>query len=488
MRLYRFGPFVVDAQERRLLRDGEPISLTPKVFDTLVYLLERQGHLVGKDELMEAIWGGSYVEEGNLPRTIHILRRTLGNGDNDPKYIETVPTKGYRFEAVVECADEKPAMAEPPIRTARAEPEATSKPNAAIRRALAVAGGVIVMALATTFAVTHWRALNSNGAPTNRTQKTQTANGAAYIKYETGRLHMVRHYRGDYAAALENFDEATRLDPQFAAAYAGKADAKVFLYFDSGSHDDIAQARAAITKAIELDPNSSYAHALLCRIRATYDWDFAGAEPECRRAVQLGPENNEAVRELAFLLNSTGRKEDALREMDAAIALAPTSYNKRSRGLLLYFARRFDEAIAQFKQVEATDPEYAESSRWMARCFEQKRDYAQALEFLIRFRESDGAGSEESATLRRAFAAGGWPEVLRASLPRGQAKPNMETAGTFAQLGEKDKAFEVLEAMITNRRVMIVQMDSEPRLDPLRSDPRFEQFAKRAGLRSFTNR
>jgi hypothetical protein len=169
--------------------------------------------------------------------------------------------------------------------------------------------------------------------------------------------------------------------------------------------------------------------------------------------------------------------------MDAAIAIAPTSFNKRSRGVLLYFDRRFDEAIAQLKQVEATDPDYLESSRWLARCFEQKREYGEALEFLVRYRESAGARPEEIALLRRAFGAGGWPHVLRASTPHGRLAPNLETAGTFAQLGELDVAFEVLESMISARRVMIVHMDSEPRLDPLRSDRRFDQLARRVGLR-----
>jgi hypothetical protein len=73
--------------------------------------------------------------------------------------------------------------------------------------------------------------------------------------------------------------------------------------------------------------------------------------------------------------------------------------------------------------------------------------------------------------------------VLRTSLPKGQFIPNLETAGTFAQLGENDRAFEVLEGMIQARRVMIVQMDGDPRLDPLRRDPRFEELAKRVGLR-----
>src|SRR5689334_14011750 len=86
------------------------------------------------------------------------------------------------------------------------------------------------------------------------------------------------------------------------------------------------------------------------------------------------PLSHEARRELAFLLNSTGRQDEALVQMDNAVSLAPTSFNKRSRGLLLYYARRFDEAIAQLQQVEATDPEYSESSRWIARAFEQKKD------------------------------------------------------------------------------------------------------------------
>jgi pentatricopeptide repeat protein len=101
--------------------------------------------------------------------------------------------------------------------------------------------------------------------------------------------------------------------------------------------------------------------------------------------------------------------------------------------------------------VEATDPEYSESSRWIARSFEQKRDYAQALEYLIKYRQTAGAGSEEIAMFRSAFATGGWPEVLRASLPKGQPGANLEIAGTFAQLGQIDKAVQILEGMIKNR-------------------------------------
>src|SRR5262245_29617256 len=108
MSSYHFGPFILDVPERRVLRNGRALSLTPKVFDILVYLVERHGHLVGKDELIEAVWGGASVEEGSLARAIHVLRKALTPGGEDephPQYIETVPTKGYRFVADVTRVD-----------------------------------------------------------------------------------------------------------------------------------------------------------------------------------------------------------------------------------------------------------------------------------------------------------------------------------------------------------------------------------------------
>lgn len=476
MRLFRFGTFVLDVQERRLFRGAELLPLTPKAFDTLVFLVERQGHLVEKDELMQAVWGDSHVEEGNLPRTIHVLRRVLGNGQNEPQYIQTVPTKGYRFIAEVTRLDGGTALLESPT-AGPLEASERVRPFWSRKRNLTFTGLLFLL-----FAVSGWRTADQAAAKLHR-RMPETDSGAAYMSYQSGRFHLERQYRGDNAEALNDFEAAIKMDPHFAAAYAGKGDAEIYLYWDSRSHDDIARARLAISKALELDPNSSYAHSLLCRIRSTYDWDFAGAETECRRSVELDAINYDARRELAFLLNLIGRRDDALKEMDTAVALAPTSFNKRSRGLLLYYTRRFDDAIAQFKQVETTDQKYSEANTWIARCYEQKRDYAHALEFLIKAQELDGDRREEGR-LRRAFASGGWPEVLRASLPKRRAPPpDMVTAEIFAQLGLRDKAFEVLDGMVRDRRVMIVHMDSDPRLDPLRSDPRFEQLAKRVGLR-----
>src|SRR5215212_4238310 len=100
-RLYGFGPFLLDPAERVLTREGQPVPLTPKAFDLLVVLVENGGHLLGKKDLMEAVWPDSFVEEGNLTFTISSLRKALGEDRKEHQYIETVPRSGYRFVAGV---------------------------------------------------------------------------------------------------------------------------------------------------------------------------------------------------------------------------------------------------------------------------------------------------------------------------------------------------------------------------------------------------
>src|SRR5918911_3350318 len=95
VRVYAFGPFVLDTREGALLREGRAVQLTPKAFETLVALVERGGHCLGKDELMRRVWPDSFVEENNLSQNISQLRRALQTGGDDAAaYIETVPRRG----------------------------------------------------------------------------------------------------------------------------------------------------------------------------------------------------------------------------------------------------------------------------------------------------------------------------------------------------------------------------------------------------------
>jgi adenylate cyclase len=104
---YEFGPFCVDASQRLLARDGTPVPLTPKIFDTLLHLLRRSGTALSKDELMNAIWPDTVVEENNLNQNISILRRVLGDGRTEHRYIATVPGHGYQFVAEVKSSRER---------------------------------------------------------------------------------------------------------------------------------------------------------------------------------------------------------------------------------------------------------------------------------------------------------------------------------------------------------------------------------------------
>src|SRR5436853_7735098 len=99
--IYEFGPFRIDTAERRLLRDGNPVPLTPKAFEVLLMLVENGGHTVEKDELINRVWADSFVEEGNLKVTVSMLRKALEENASGHHYIETVPRRGYRFVAHV---------------------------------------------------------------------------------------------------------------------------------------------------------------------------------------------------------------------------------------------------------------------------------------------------------------------------------------------------------------------------------------------------
>jgi DNA-binding winged helix-turn-helix (wHTH) protein/lipoprotein NlpI len=500
---YRFGSFVLNVLERQLLDHENAVSLTPKAFDLLVYLVRRAGHLVVKDELMRSIWPDSFVEEGNLTRTIHSLRKALAETDNN-KFIETVPTKGYRFVAKIEDTVEtipEPQLAErtngkneampleiDPKRGEKVVPNVSdivplNREMAKLSRRRTVLIGALGFILAV-LVLGFWFGGNlSKPVSGFRRLSAQTNSGEAYQHYQQGRFLIERRLKGDIEGGLASFEKAIELDPTYAAAYVGKADAKIILFYSSSSHDDISQARSAINKAIELEETNSYAHTLLCRIKLTYDWDFSGAEKECSRAVELDPNNEAAQRELALLFGVSGRDEDALITIDKAIALAPTSFNKLSRGKILYYARHYDETIAQLQQIDETDPEFNETNRWFIRVYQMKKDYPRAFEYYMRQQQREfGASPEEVEKIKRTYVEKGWPTAEIETIDPREAK-GVLAAGLYAQLGNKEKALEVLNQAFERRAIMSIWNAREPLLDPLRDDPRFVELLRRIGLK-----
>src|SRR6266571_5006256 len=113
-RLYEFGKFRVDSEERLLLRNGEAVPLPPRVFDTLLLLVRNSGRALDKDALMKELWPDTFVEEVNLAQHISLLRKALGESPTEPQYIETIPRRGYRFLAKVAAIADGHALVKSP--------------------------------------------------------------------------------------------------------------------------------------------------------------------------------------------------------------------------------------------------------------------------------------------------------------------------------------------------------------------------------------
>lgn len=499
-RIYRFHSFLLDVAERQLFDGERRIPLTPKTFDVLVYLVENGGHLVEKDELLNAVWGDSFVAEVNIPRTVFTLRKALGQDRNGNNFIETVPTKGYRFVAEVRQADanggdgevieaehgEKPQHSEIPVEHSSPVHISASAGLNDTRRLMRLIFVISAVMLLTAAGGGIWfYGLNGRSGSPQRGTGDQTQNGAAYQAYQQGRLLVNRRRDGDMEEALRHFEKAIELDPNYAAAYAWKAHTIVWIFWATGTHDDISKARSSVQKALQLQPDNSYAHAALCRIKATYDWDFAGAEKDCKRAIELKPDNYDAHHELAMLYLVFGRFDDAHAEIDTAIALSPISTYKRQKALIYFFDRRFPEAIAQTEQVRVTDPEYRYALHWLVWYYGMNREYDKAFEVyvgMVENKESAGSASD----VRDLYAAMGWQGILRHLYDNGPPRLKrhwLQIAATLCQLGDKEATFATLEKGYADRKLFMPYLALDPRFDPCRDDPRFESLLKRIGLK-----
>ncbi len=156
---YKFKSFRLDVGERQLFNETEAVALTPKAFDVLVALVERRGHLVEKDELLKLIWADSFVEEANIPRIVHKLRKTLGEDSNGNKFIETVPTKGYRFVAEV---DEEIA---PSAETDSIKPNLIPRTTQKNSKPFLLAGFAVLLAAAlVSFFLLVWNSRSTSGS------------------------------------------------------------------------------------------------------------------------------------------------------------------------------------------------------------------------------------------------------------------------------------------------------------------------------------
>ena len=253
---------------------------------------------------------------------------------------------------------------------------------------------------------------------------------------------------------MDYFQQAIKIDPNDALAYAGLADCYNLLddWGETAPRDSFPKARAAAERAIALDDSLAEAHASLAMSRAAYNWDWVGAEQEFKRAIQLNPNYPVAHQWYGLLLAGLGRFPEAEAEVKRARQLDPLSAIINMAVAEVYtWERRYDEALAEYRRVIELDPSFPGAFGNIAEVYERKHMYAEALQALKH--KANLIGDPESArTLDKVYARSGWSAVTREELngelqrrSKGHYVNPTGVAGFYAELGDNSHAFEWLQ-------------------------------------------
>ncbi|MGI8542300.1 MAG: protein kinase domain-containing protein [Aridibacter sp.] len=325
-----------------------------------------------------------------------------------------------------------------------------------------------------------------SGAEKNSLAKNYTENTEAYRLYLQGRFYWNKRTGKDLFKSIEYFEQAIALDPNYALAYAGLADSYALLspYLAASPAESMPEARDAALKALALDDQLVEAHTALGLILNTYDYDFAGAEREFRRAIELNPNYATAHQFYGELLTYLGRHEESEAEFRLALEIDPFSrIINRQYGESLIYARKYEASVVQLRKTLDLDPNFASTHASLSFIYQTIGKYQDAIEEYAKFQELIGE-DRNAAIIRQSFAEGNFEGFLRtmtgANRPSNAASYSVAT--WYAILGEKDKAFDELNKAFENREYSIVLLKVDPRFDEIRSDTRFSALLRRVGF------
>jgi TolB-like protein/DNA-binding winged helix-turn-helix (wHTH) protein/Tfp pilus assembly protein PilF len=603
---YRFGVFELNTQTGELSNSGKKVQLRDQPLKLLLALLEQPGELVSRETLVRRLWpDGTFVDfDRGLNKAVLHLRETLGDSAENPRFIETLPRKGYRFVASV-------AQGLPRVLAAEI-PGAKSRPRFHLwAAALVVILALVVGILANVEGARDWISNRSNptsqitalaviplenlsGNPdeeyfadgmtdelitdlaktssariTSRTSimrykgtrksvreigrelnvdavvegtvtrsgdrvritaqliqvatdmhlwaetyernldeilhlqsevateiarrissvvrpldQGRTVNPQAYGLYLKGRYFFYQYTTEGWLQAIDYFNRALELDPQFAPAYAGLAD----VYLVAGAYGSIAtqealtRGKSAAAKALQLDDKLAGAHYALATAYTWYDWDWASAEKEFQRGLLLNPNDALGRNWYGGYLSLQGRHEEALDEHERARELDPFSLIINANLVRsLYWGRRYDVAINQARKTLQMNPKFGIALFWLEGSLRHKGMFKEA----VALRQAV-APPEKAQSIARKYQTSGFPALLRDSAE--MFKKNgalVEAARCFAQVGEKELALSLLEECYRRRCSSMVTLKAEPDFDVLRAEARYQALERQLGLQPF---
>jgi TolB-like protein len=333
------------------------------------------------------------------------------------------------------------------------------------------------------------------GKDTTAITKRETENNEAYQLYLKGQYQLNKRTEQSLTKGVEFFREATEQDPGYALAYSGLADAynHLGLWAMLPPNEAFPRAKAAAEKALQLDNTLAEAHAAIAMSKFQYYWDFAGAELEYQQAIKLNPRYLPAHEWQAYhlYLSDPTRFDAAMQEVKTAQDLDPLSLPVSFQSAsLLYFNRKYDEAIAQLAAIHDQDPNFTLGYGLLGAIYTQKKMWDKAVDAWLKGSSLEGQTVESAQVLREAFKQSGINGYLRKHIELLQEESKKRyvspyfIAFDYSIMGEKDRAFEFLDKAYNERSSWLVELRVDPIWDPLRSDPRYADLLRRIGYRS----
>ncbi len=334
--------------------------------------------------------------------------------------------------------------------------------------------------------------LKLSGEQKKRLTKRFTNNAEAYQLYLKGRYFWNKRTPEGLKKGIGYFNQAIDRDPGYALAYAGLADSYALL---SGyisvlpPKESWPKAKAAAMKALEIDETLAEAHTSLAYVTMSYDWDWARAEREFKRAIDLSPGYATAHHWYSVYLRAMGRFDESIAESERAQALDPLSLIiNMDAGLPYYYARQYDRAIEHYRKTLEMDANFGHAHFCLGWAYEQKGLHEEAIAELQKASELSGRSIGIMAALGRALAVAGRrreaQEILGEleEISKQQYVFPYDMAIVYAGLGEPDQAFEWLGKAFAERDVGVIWIKVDPMLDSLRADVRFVDLLRRAGF------